>query len=612
MMIYQATKPIILCAASVTLLACSNTPSSNASIDPLKNTKKLVTQGHTSLYKEGALQIPNTSIKLIPAGNDAIGLAKELTGLKAKQSFSESIKAAKDSVTIVSVGTQKTYEFSKDIFEGSNDFANWIREHSRPGSTQLIYNSYDHANKIIGTSWDSSRSIANSLSESGDSLSENSLNAASEINETGQESSQKTLNYSWKKGSTLATSSIERAEKTFDQGKESFVQGYIRLPDQLSKRLDNMDSTTTWQDLSQTTQDIEEWRKTTSAEYTDVLNDTRDTYFDDINESLDKSQKELNDTSQHGSLAVLKSLGWAIHGVVWQGVIKPIGKLTTGALSYVAVNGVIYPVVFVGNGVSSAAELAVKVSWNSAAMAYDVVAPTGHAALASVISSTEALGGSIAGGAIVTGGALLSGAQYAGTKVAAGSVATVGYASGKGIKYIGVPIVSSGIVVAGGLTGATVASAEAIAGGSGYIAGEAAAASANVIGSSAALATLGTGTVASTAVGAGYGVYQVSKSVVIPSSYSLSSGVVLGYASLSQIAAHSLLAVSDASYLVLSMEGANWVVYSVKGAVNSDGDISPGTVLDLENMQNQGEEFKRLPLSQEEMDALINNIPQDI
>jgi len=100
--------------------------------------------------------------------------------------------------------------------------------------------------------------------------------------------------------------------------------------------------------------------------------------------------------------------------------------------------------------------------------------------------------------------------------------------------------------------------------------------------------------------------------VVVPTGFTLGSGVVLGYGSLSQLAAHSVLAVSDASYMVLSMEGPNWVLYSVKGLLGEGEELVPGTVLNLETMQNGGEEFKKLPISQAEMDKVIEALPQDI
>jgi hypothetical protein len=69
--------------------------------DPLKHTKKLVWEGHRSLYNNGAFQVPNTTIRLIPAGPSALELAMELVGIRARQSFLLSLQRARDSVYIV-------------------------------------------------------------------------------------------------------------------------------------------------------------------------------------------------------------------------------------------------------------------------------------------------------------------------------------------------------------------------------------------------------------------------------------------------------------------------------------------------------------------------------
>lgn len=108
------------------------------------------------------------------------------------------------------------------------------------------------------------------------------------------------------------------------------------------------------------------------------------------------------------------------------------------------------------------------------------------------------------------------------------------------------------------------------------------------------------------------GIYELSKTVIVPTTYTLSSGLVLGYGANSQLAAHSILAVSDAAYCVLSMEGPNWVIYIVQSMIGDNKRLAGGTILDLENMQNHGEIFKRLPVSETEMDTVIENIPKDL
>ena len=64
--------------------------------------------------------------------------------------------------------------------------------------------------------------------------------------------------------------------------------------------------------------------------------------------------------------------------------------------------------------------------------------------------------------------------------------------------------------------------------------------------------------------------------------------------------------------MVLSMEGPNWVLYSVKGMLGMGEELAPGTVLDLENMQKEGEQFKKLPITPAEMDRVIKALPEDL
>ena len=158
----------------------------------------------------------------------------------------------------------------------------------------------------------------------------------------------------------------------------------------------------------------------------------------------------------------------------------------------------------------------------------------------------------------------------------------------------------------------TVAGAEALTGTVLLAGGEVASATSQVATTGVSATTLAVGSTASTAAGLGLGVYELSKAVIVPTGYQLTSGVVLGYGSLSQIAAHSVLAVSDVSYMVLSLEGPKWVLYGVQGKLGSGEELTPGTILDLEDMQNHGETFKRLPVSPDEMEGIIEYLPHDL
>jgi hypothetical protein len=183
-----------------------------------------------------------------------------------------------------------------------------------------------------------------------------------------------------------------------------------------------------------------------------------------------------------------------------------------------------------------------------------------------------------------------------------------GYAAGKGVEYIGIPLASAGIAVGGGAIGTAVGGVGAASGGALFVAGEASAATVQVSGNVIAGATLAAGTAASAAGGTAYGVYELSKAVVVPAGYELGSGIVLSYDTLSHIAAHSILAVSDCAYMVLSLEGPRWVLYGIKGITGGGEDLPPGAAVDLKTMQEAGEEIIYLPVSDGEMKSVVNSV----
>ena len=373
-----------------------------------------------------------------------------------------------------------------------------------------------------------------------------------------------------------------------------------------------MSPATTWAEYKESAEDASEWRRESSDGLKYYVTDTTSGYFSNIADSFSKSKEALSNTSETGSLALLKSLGWVLHGVFWEGSIKPISKISAGSLGYIAVNTIVYPVILAAQGTVSLAEVAIKVTWNTGGMAYDIIAPTGEAALAGLLGTIEIAGGQLAGGTLITGAATVAGATYVGSKAAAATVATAGYTSGKAVKYIGVPLAASGIVLGGSAVGVTVAGAEVVTGTALLAGGELVSATSQVTTTATSATTLAVGTTVSTVAGLGLGVYELSKAVIVPTGYQLTSGVVLGYGSISQLAAHSVLAVTDVSYMVLSLEGPKWVLYGVQGKLGSGEELAPGTVLDLEEMQNQGEGFKRLPVSEGEMKAVIEQLPNDL
>ena len=599
---------------SLVLLGCASQPTPKDEL--FKNTKKLVVGGHKSLYENGAFHIPNTSISLIPAGPDAGEFAAELFGIRARQSLLESIKNAADSVQIVSIGTEKTYNLSEDIYSGGKQFADTVTQYSRPGGMLLMKRSVDHAQYITGQSWQAAKSSAKFLWNTGDDITDASLRSASMMSSNGLSASETLFDASITSGKHISSTMLNHSEDAFDYAGNEFIKGYAALPENLSKRGANMSPTPSWHRYASSAKKVNTWREQSSDSMAFFVKDASTNYFKNVGDSFSKSKDALTKTDDTGTLAVLKSLGWALHGLVWEGLLKPTAQITAGSIGYVAVNTVVYPVMLAGHSTLSLAEVAVKVTWNTGAMAYDFVAPTSKAALAGILGTVEATGGVIAGGAVMTAGTAASGATLITSQAAAATVASVGGITGQTVKYVGVPLAASGIAVGGGAVGVTVGVTEAAAGATTLVGGEAISLGSKATSTVVAGTTLVTGTVASGVGGAAYGVYELSKAVVVPTGYALSSGIVLSYGSISQLAAHSVLAVSDAAYLVLSMEGPidapKWVIYAVQDVFNMGDHLPGGTVLDLETMQTKGEVFKRLPVSDSEINAVIEHVPSDL
>jgi hypothetical protein len=728
----------------MTGIGCATT---GAHDDPLRNTKKLVTEGHVSLYENGAFKVPHTSISLIPPGPSTVEFVQELAGVRARQSFELSVKKAAESVYIVSEGTKLTYKVTKNISRETNASADAIRQFSRENSTLIVYRSSELGKSIVGTSWDLSKaafqagqrqgsamiagshSLGNEVSEKGTAqgmgLASGSVGAAKDIVKAGSAGGDKISETGTRQGMALAagsipaakdivrassaqgdkiseegtkqgmelaagslraasnisTASATRSVATFTYAGNAFVRGYAAVPANMKKHGGKMGDSLVDAKFSKIVKEENERRKALAKPSVDLMSDTAKNYRSNVSESFKKAGQELNASSTTGlSFAVLKSLRWVLQGILWDATIQPLTKMTAASVGYISVNYLAFPsMVVVREGVSTT-KLAVEVTWNTTKMGYDLVAPTGIAAVAGVYGLLDLTGSHVAAGgtAVVgtvagvseaglskTAGAAVKGGGYAvaGATVAAGTIAGVseaglsktagvaikgagypvagvtaaagtiaglgeaglskvssivikggGYAVGKGVQYIGVPLASAGIAVGGGAIGTAVGGVGVASGGALFVVGEAGGATTQVFGNTIAGTTLVGGTAVSAAGGAAYGVYELSKSVVVPTGYELGSGIVLSYGTLSHLGAHAILAVSDCSYMVLSLEGPRWVLYAIKGKTGSGEDLPAGAVVDLKKMQESGEEIHYLPVSDGEMkdvvDSVYDNLPE--
>ncbi len=582
--------------------------------DPLQNTKKLVAEGHASLYQNGAFAVPNTSIRFIPAGPDTFELAGELMGMRAQQSFERSIKNAADSVYIVSEGTKLTYRMAKGVHEETGVVAGHINRFSRKNSTLLVSRSSAIGTAIIGKSWDISKSMYQSKEQTGDAIIKGADQAGNVIRDVGTKQGKDVAKLSFGAAKEISSAGASRSKQTFSFAGKSFVKGYALVPSKMKARGKKIGKRMSEANPVHAMKEDNDLRKQWSQHSLDLLSGTFQDYTKNVSGSFEKAGKELGGEYKTTgvSLSVLKSIRWLLKGILWDATIKPAANITAACIGYIGTNVVVYPtMVVVREGVATT-KLALQVTWDTAMTGYDIVAPTGVAAVAGVIGLVDYTGSQAVAGTTAVAGGTLGYTEAGLSQIAGVTVKGVGYAAGKGTQYIGIPVASAGITLTGGTCGTSVAAAGGATGGTLFVTGEAGSAATTVFGNVIAGTTLVSGTVVSTAGGVGYGVYELSKAVVVPAGYELAGGVVLSYETLAQLSAQSILAVSDCTYMVLSLEGPRWVLYAVKGKVDDGADLPTGAVVDLKKLQQEGEVIKYLPLTDEEMSRVVHSVYENL
>ncbi|MGZ3768705.1 MAG: hypothetical protein ACXVCR_06585 [Bdellovibrio sp.] len=593
----------------LTLCSCSHV----SKTDPLKNTKKIVKEEHLSLYQNGAFQVPGTRIKLIPNGPGPIDLASELAGVKARDSFLLALKNAGESVEIVKEGTKKSFTVAKDISLETNVLINALNTESQDGGTWIIEKSASAGKDIVGKSWAFKPTIEKEMQRAAE-------NWDTQITESGQtkhdliiKSSQEIKNNSVSSGNKFAEASTANAVNGYSQGKNDFVLGYLALPKNLGESLDNFQKTKTFDKFVESFNESEKQRQNFSKEMVDIVDGEVKNYSQNVKENFNKANQEIAENSKEigFTLASLKALRWTLQGIFWDGVIKPTGKIIYSGIGYLVINGIVYPATLVGGETKNVGELLVEITQTSANMIYDIVAPTGKAAFATVIASGQWISGQTVKAASYTAGYTVAAAGKIAAPVVLYTSSAMGSAGKTTIQYVGVPLTVAGVATVGTVTGTVVGVAGTASGAGLKLAGAGASGIAAVSGYATAGVALAGGTIGSTVLGISNSLYEVAKATVVPTSYALSGGIVLSYGTMSQLAAHTILAASDAAYLVLSMEGPTYVVYAVTGKLGKGEDIPTGSVLDLEKMQNSGEEFKKIRLSEEETKKVLQQMESE-
>lgn len=586
------------------LFSCASQPT----VDPLQNTKKLVAEGHATLYHNGAFEVPMTTIHLIPPGPDALDLALELAGVRASQSFQESLKHARESADFAKAGVQKSLAAGGAVIEVTDAVAREARTLTASGG-QMVASAPSTTRSLVSASVSYAGATHASVHESGAELAADSLSAGKQLNRATDSASSALLTGSVDLARDTSQAARVSSRKHAEFAGERFIMGYATLPSKLAARAGKVAKSGSIDHFVNAFRSSNEWRASASAATTDIVVDTRNHYANDVKRSFGAAASEITKGADTGyTFAVLKSLRWVLQGLFWDATVKPVGKLTAASLGYIAVNAVAFPaLVTVREGVV-VADIAVEVAWNSVGSVYDVTAPTATAAVVGVFSAVELIGGQAVAGGELVGGTAASVGVYGVGKTIAATTAAGGFATGKTVQYVGAPLSAAGVAMGGTAVGVVAGATSAIAGTGAVIGGVGGEAATRVIGTTAAAAVVGGGSAVSVSAGAALGTYELAKVVVVPAGYELGAGIVLSYGTLSQLSAQTVLAVSDASYMVLSLEGPRWVLYAVKGNLDRGENLPTGAVLDLEKMQQAGETLYQVPVSDQNMKGLVDTV----
>lgn len=589
----------------IQLLGACATPSATTDDDPLRNTRKLVAEGHASLYRNGAFAVPNTSLQLIPAGPDAVDLALELAGVRARQGFREAVSKAAESVEVVAWGGRVSYRAAQKLHERSDRLAQAITDASRPGGVVLIDRAIAAGGGIAGESFDAARFLYERRQIAGSAVRHYGGLAGEVVGEGGDALGQRVSRGALATGATLSANATRRAGEGFPRIGRDFVRAYARLPANAERRGKRLGDRLDTLDPRLATRAAEGPRALWSARFADLAGSTISGYGQRVGTSLGQAGNEIARHDDGVSLAALRALRWVLQALVWDGAVEPLAKVGTASLGYLVTNLVAYPTLVVAHEGQAVTRLAIEVTRDSASTAWNLVAPTGAAALAGVFQTLDFTAGQVAGGATAGGGYLAGQVMRGGARVIGVGLKGGSQVVGTGVEYLGVPLAAAGVAVTGGTVGTVVGGVGAAGGGTVLVGGEVAAAGSQVFGNLLAGGTLLGGSTVAAVGGATYGVYQLASAVVVPAGYEVGGGIVLSYGTTSQLAAQSLLAVADCAYLVLSLEGPRWVLYAVRG--NTGDDPPPGAVVDLKAMREAGEELLNLPIDDATMKALVDH-----
>lgn len=679
-------RTFLFCTLILILFSCASNDKKERE-DYLKNTKKLVKKGHADLYKNGALEVPYTEVKLIAPGPKTLEITKNLFGIRAKESLLLALGNLQKTHGLIKAGALKSYLIGKNIYKKGEKIADVIDEEvskdayllidkSLPIPKQFLVESIEYSKELtllmnefsmklnktielfgeeaaanfIKGSNNLSLSIESSLSKSADELSK--LSKVESTNTTygdfkevaldADRSSKKISQFIYEETKKLST-------KHFKYGIDQFLHGYLAFPKKVKDRLSNYSLKSFESAFEKESGRRENYSNNMVIQIEGTLSD----YGEEFNKSIKYAKEEVTGgVSSYGvTLGVVKSLAWLTKAVFWDATIRPLGELSAYSLGYLATNAIVYPTMIISKSGVAMTQVAVQVGFDVTKSIYNFTAPTVIVGVASVFSALELSGGLVGSSLMYTTGkvfnyslqttgavghgavAIKEGVQKVALKTAAvgvkvsSKVATSGLEVGKytvpavlevsakvsgeiaekSIQYIGVPLASVGIPLTTTSVGVGLGAVGTLSGSAYKLSGEILSKSTHAFGTVLAGSTITAGTSLSALGALGLAGYESLKGVAVPSSYMLGSGIVLTYGNLTQLMGQTILAASDLIYLVLSLEGPRWVLYGVRDNLQLGSQLHGGSVLNLNEMKEKGEEFKNIPISEQEVLKLLDS-----
>ncbi|MBU1245054.1 hypothetical protein KKD52_16425, partial [Myxococcota bacterium] len=580
--------------------------------NPVKHSGELARRGHIDLYNNGAFRIPATEVKIIPPGSTPLELAKEFIGIKARDGFLMAIKEAAGSVYVLADGARLSLTTAQTITSEGTALANLIRSSTRRDGVIIISRSFAAGIGIIGDSWQLSKDLLAEMKLIGDVIVLSSRDAANAVDRNLTGGGLRLMKNSWVRSALIVRESGQRSRASVTSAYDGFIVGYAVLPALAAADAKSVAKAMKASNPIRIAREENQWRKEYSAYFAKLVTSAGSGYVGSIKTSFANAGRNLGNYRTTGiSLASLRAMTWVLKGILYDAVLKPVVKLAVGAVGYIGVNGIAYPVMVVTRTGGNLTYVAVLLTYSATVNTYRLIAPSAVLAAAAVFGFFDVTL-STAGAGLTAAGGTTAGTLTAVTgKTTSMVLRTAGYAAGKAVQYIGVPLASAGIAVTGTTIGAIVSVAGVVPGGAVVVQGEAAGAVVQGGSYVGAGVVLTGGTALSAATALGKGAYYVAKAGLVPSGYTLGTGIVLGYGSATQLAAHTLLGLTDFAYLVLSLEGPRWVVYAIRGKTGNGKELPPGAALDLNKMRAAGEEIHAVPVSQGEMKKVVESVTKD-